>query len=154
MSAISASIFTVCVVLVAIELLCRFVSKSNVLQFIRGLITAMLLISLVAAFMGLDFDFSALGADEIQENEELSAYLDDAYQQTVQNETASYIDGLLATIEINAKEIDVFTDNDDDGSIIIEKIQIAVQDDTDRTRANALLKNVLDEGTDVEVYVK
>ena len=114
----------------------------------------MMLTSMLMSFRGIDMDEIRLDMDLITENSELNEYLSESYQDSVQRESKSYIAGLLKTVEINPKKIEIFTDNTDSGSIRIDKIQIEVRNDADKARAAALLGNIKEEGTEVEVYVE
>lgn len=151
MSTMTESVFSICVVLVVIELLCKITSQNNTIKFLRGLITLVLFVSFAASFSSTfsqDINFSP---ESVQENENLTDYVDNAYKSSIQTQTDSYIRGLLNTIEINPLEIRVNTDNSGDGSISVDSIQVLLKDDIDKMRAKALLENMMGGNADVEV---
>ena len=150
---ISETLLTVCVVLAASEIVCRLITNNSALKFLRGLIVILMLCSMLLSFRDINMEDWGYDKELITENDELSEYLNGSYQDSVQKESSAYITGLLKTVEIIPKNIEVFTDNADDGSIRIDKIQIAVKNDSDKARAAVLLGNIKEEGTDVEVYV-
>lgn len=152
MNAIKESVLTLCIVLIAVEVLSRFIPKNDMTNFVRALISLLLIVSAVATVWGqeLNFDF-ATGEGNIGDTQ-LNTYIGDKYEQAAQADTQAYIEGLLETIQIKSEKIQVFTDINADSSILIEKISIDVQYEVDKERAEALLKNVI--GDEIEVEVK
>ena len=153
MNGITETVFTICVVLVAVELLCRLVSKSSALQFVRALIVVLLLLSLLSQLPNMSTGPPIHLAPSAAENDELSAYLDASYHTVVRRETAEYVETLLHTIEVKPLNIEALTENHRDGGIVIRQVTVYVQNTADQMRAAALLRNVLDEDTRLEVRI-
>lgn len=151
MNAMRETVLTVCVVLIAIELFARLVPKTAMLNYVRGLIAVILLLSAVSTISGLDIRLPTAGELAADENSALNEYLSQNYEETVKRQAKNYLTGLLETIEVAPREIQIFTDKNTDGSIIITKIQIVAAYEVDRTRALALLKNVVGKETELEV---
>lgn len=149
MNDIKAAVLTICIVLVGTELISRFAPKDKMVTFVRSLIVTILLISAVMSLRGIDLDLG-ISIDE-SGNEELNSYAQEQVDTAVKQQTGQYIEGLLQTIQIESKEILVFTDINDEGSILIEKVSVNVQYESDKDRALALLKNTVGSEFDVEV---
>ncbi len=150
MKEIQASVLTVCVLLVAVEVISRIAPPNKMIGFVRSLIITLLLVSAVSTWAGSDFqiDFADTSAAE---NDELQEYVNEQYENTVQEQMADYIAGLLETIQIENNKIEVFTDINESGSILIEKVRVVIRYENDRERAAALLKNTLGDELKVEV---
>lgn len=152
MNAIKESVLTLCIVLIAVEVLSRFIPKNDMTNFVRALISLLLIVSAVATVWGQELNFDFATGEGSTGDTQLNTYIGDKYEQAAQADTQAYIGGLLETIQIKSEKIQVFTDINADSSILIEKISIDVQYEVDKERAEALLKNVI--GDEIEVEVK
>lgn len=154
MSSITYTILTICVVLVVSELICKYAPKNDALKFIGGLVAMVLMISVIAEFQKIEFKPLLSETEyELYSESSVMEYLDGEYQAAVQTETVAYIQGLLGSAEIYPKEIKVFTDKNEEGSILIEKIKINVGFESEVRRARALLSSVLKSEVETEVEV-
>lgn len=75
MNQVMESVLTVCVALVAAELLRRFCPEDQMVRFVSGLVALGLLLSLVGAVTGLELDLPLSAAQGQRQQEELSSYL-------------------------------------------------------------------------------
>ena len=158
MNQVMESVLTVCVALVAAELLRRFCPEDQMVRFVSGLVALGLLLSLVGAVTGLELDLplSAAQGQRQQEElssylEELSSYLEEQYQQAAQQDGEAYVQSLLAAAGLQAKEIQVSTDRNQDGSIVLTEVAAVFTYPVEGERASALLRNALGEGVRVMV---
>ena len=147
MNQVMESVLTVCVALVAAELLRRFCPEDQMVRFVSGLVALGLLLSLVGAATGLELDLPLSAAQQ----EELSSYLEEQYQQAAQQDGEAYVQSLLAAAGLQAKEIQVSTDRNQDGSIVLTEVAAVFTYPVEGERASALLRNVLGEGVRVMV---
>ena len=138
MNQVMESVLTVCVALVAAELLRRFCPEDQMVRFVSGLVALGLLLSLVGVATGLEL-------------EELSSYLEEQYQQAAQQDGEAYVQSLLAAAGLQAKEIQVSTDRNQDGSIVLTEVAAVFTYPVEGERASALLRNALGEGVRVMV---
>lgn len=150
MNGISQTVFTVCVVLVATELLCKLVAENHALKFVRGLVVVMLLLSALSSVGGME---SESFSRQIQppENSELTNYLEECYQETVTAETRTYLEKILNTIDIDPLSVEVVTAGSQEEGITVEEVLVTVAYTVDQSRAEAVLKNLLGEFVDLEV---
>lgn len=151
MNEVKSTVLTICVVLIAAEIIARLVPKNRMIGFVRSLIITLLLLSVLKPFVSAEIDLGTLG-EETAPNTELTDYVNESYEGAVQQEMSSYIAGLLQTIQVETKEIRVLTDIKDEASISIEKIEVTTRYESDRERAKALLESTV--GKDLEVEVK
>ena len=149
MNQVMESVLTVCVALVAAELLRRFCPEDQTVRFVSGLVALGLLLSLVGAATGLELALSA--AQGQRQQEELSSYLEEQYQQAAQQDGEAYVQSLLAAAGLQAKEIQVSTDRNQDGSIVLTEVAAVFTYPVEGERASALLRNALGEGVRVMV---
>ena len=152
MSSITGTVLTICITVILTEVVARFSPKNNMISFVRALIFVLLFLSAIAGLfhMDVDFDWNANAGNSA--GTELNEYLGDQYEQTVQRETSQYITGLLETIQLSAEEIEIKTDKQEDGSIIIQKITVTIWYEADRERTVAVLSGMM--GNDIETEVK
>ena len=147
MNQVMESVLTVCVALVAAELLRRFCPEDQMVRFVSGLVALGLLLSLVGAATGLELDLPLSAAQGQRQQEELSSYLEEQYQQ----DGEAYVQSLLAAAGLQAKEIQVSTDRNQDGSIVLTEVAAVFTYPVEGERASALLRNALGEGVRVTV---
>lgn len=152
MSRVLESVLTVCVVLIATELLRRFCPEDRMVRFVGSLVALGLLVSMVGAVLRLEVDLSLPAAQAQRQQEELSSYVEEQYQQAARQDGEDYIRGLLAAAGLQAKEIRVLTDRTSDGSIVLTEVAAAFTYPSEGERARALLRNVL--GQQVRVVVE
>ena len=136
MNQVMESVLTVCVALVAAELLRRFCPEDQMVRFVSGLVALGLLLS---------------AAQGQRQQEELSSYLEEQYQQAAQQDGEAYVQSLLAAAGLQAKEIQVSTDRNQDGSIVLTEVAAVFTYPVEGERASALLRNVLGEGVRIMV---
>ena len=86
-----------------------------------------------------------------RQQEELSSYLEEQYQQAAQQDGEAYVQSLLAAAGLQAKEIQVSTDRNQDGSIVLTEVAAVFTYPVEGERASALLRNALGEGVRVTV---
>lgn len=152
MNTVVESVLTVCVVLISTELLRKFCPENQMVSFVGGLIALSLLLSAVGALLSLDVDVSLSGTKVQTQQEELTSYVEEQYDQAVQQDAQEYVEGLLASVGIEAKEIHIFTDRNEDGSIVLTEVTAVFAYPSEKERAKVLLQNVL--GEDVRVTVE
>lgn len=151
MNTVMESVLTVCVVLISTELLRKFCTENHMVRFVGSLVALSVLISTVGTLLSVDVDFSLAGEQTQNQQEELTSYVEEQYEQAAQQDWEEYIKGLLATAGIEAKEIRVLTDRNEEGSIVLTEVTAVFQYSTEEERARALLQNVLGEGIRVTV---
>lgn len=152
MNTIKETVLMVCIILIAVELICKIVPDNNMLTFVKGLVFVMLFISIISSITNLDLSLnvSKEGID-ISDNE-LYQYVEEQYEDSAVTQTREYIEELLYSIDIEYKEIEIFTDKNEDSSILIEKVRVELVYKSDKDRAKALLEGAL--GEDVKIEVK
>ena len=153
MNGVKETALTVCIVMVAIELIARFGPKNSMLNFVRGLVLLLLLVSGVASLFRLDLDLSLGQARVQEENRELVEYVEQQAELAVQEEWKRSVEGLLAIIQLEAKKIEVNTDIAEDSSIVLTKVTVAFAYETEAQRGKLLLEKAFGEETQVEVLV-
>ena len=84
--------------------------------------------------------------------EELVSYVEEQYDQAVQQDAKEYIQGLLAAGNVDAKEIRVSTDRNEENSIVLTEVAVWCSYPSQEERARALLQNTL--GEEVQVTVR
>ena len=151
MNTVMESVLTVCVVLISTELLRNFCPENHMVRFVGSLVALSVLISTVGTLLSVDVDFSLAGEQTQNQQEELTSYVEEQYEQAAQQDWEEYIKGLLATAGIEAKEIRVLTDRNEEGSIVLTEVTAVFQYSTEEERARALFQNVLGEGIRVTV---
>lgn len=152
MNTVMESVLTICGTLIGTELLKRFCPKDQMVNFVGGLIGLSLLISGVGAVLSLDIDISPSEIQVQRQQEELTSYVDEQYSQAAQQDARQYVDGLLAAAGIEAKEILIFTDRNEDGSIVLTEVAVTLDSPSQEERGTVLLQNVL--GEEIHVTVK
>lgn len=150
MNEIKGTVITICATVVVTEIICKLIPKNKMIIFVRSLLITTVFISGIYGLIHQDIDFNFFSEQNVA-NEELTEYVEEQYQNAVQTDARQYIRGLLEKIQIEPKEIEVFTDINEDGSILIEKVSVTTSYESDRERAFALLKNTMGDEFDVEV---
>ncbi len=154
MSTVMSSILTVCLVLIATELLRKLCPEDRMVQFVAGLIALGMLLSLVGSLLSLDVDFSFSEKQAQRQQEDLTSYVGDQLEQALQRDAQEYVEGLLAAGGLQAKEIRVLTDRNEGGSIVLTEVAAVFAYPSDGERARVLLQNVLGEEVRVNVEVE
>lgn len=152
MNRVLESVLTVCVVLITTELLRKFCPENHMVRFVGSLVALSLLISAVTALLSLDIDVSLSEVRVENQQEELVSYVEEQYEQAVEQDAKDYVKGLLASAGLEAKEILVLTDRNEEGSIVLTEVTAVFTYPSDQERAKALLQNVL--GEEVRVTVE
>lgn len=152
MNTVLKSVLTLCTVLVATELVRKFCPEDRMTRFVGSLVALSLLISAVGTVLSLDVEFSLSGVEVEKQQEELSSYVEEQVEQAAQQDVQAYVEGLLATAGLEAKEILVLTDRNEEGSIVLTEVAAAFTYPSEGERAEVLLRNVL--GEEVRVTVK
>ena len=75
MNTLKATVLTVCIFLVAAEIIARFCPKNEMINFIRGLISVLLLISAVSSLFHLDINWIVSLVKAQVQQYELSGYV-------------------------------------------------------------------------------
>lgn len=153
MNGVKETVLTVCIVMIAIELITRFGPKNDMLNFVRGLIFLLLLVSGISSLFHLDIDFSLVQARAQEENTELVEYVERQTELAVQEEWKRAIKSLLAAIQLEAKKIDIKTDITEDSSIVLTKVTVTFAYETEAQRGKLLLEKAFGEEIQVEVLV-
>lgn len=151
MSGAWENLISVCGVMLAAELLARLCPKNDMVGFVKGLVILALLCSSVSALFSADWDFSLPQNQAEDHSQELSSYVSDQLETAAQEDLSSYFRGLLASAGLEAEKILLETDIAEDGCIVLKKAGFLFAYDSDARRAAALLRNVLDSGTELEV---
>ena len=123
-------------------------------QFVAGLISLGMLLSLVGSLLSLDVDFSFSEKQAQRQQEDLTSYVGDQLEQALQRDAQEYVEGLLAAGGLQAKEIRVLTDRNAGGSIVLTEVAALFAYPSDRERASVLLQNALGEEVRVSVEVE
>ena len=152
MKPVLQSVLTLCTVLIATELLRKFCSEDRMTRFVGSLAALCLLISAVGTALSLDVDLSLSGVETENRQEELTSYVEEQVEEAARQDAQTYVEGLLAAAGLEAKEILVLTDRNEDGSIVLTEVAAAFAYPSEEERAEALLRNVL--GEQVRVTVK
>lgn len=152
MNTVLKSVLTLCTVLIATELVRKFCPEDRMTRFVGSLVALSLLISAVGTVLSLDVEFSLSGVEVEKQQEELSSYVEEQVEQAAQQDVQTYVEGLLATAGLEAKEILVLTDRNEEGSIVLTEVAAAFTYPSEGERAEVLLRNVL--GEEVRVTVK
>ena len=137
MKPVLQSVLTLCTVLIATELLRKFCPEDRMTRFVGSLAALCLLISAV---------------ETENRQEELTSYVEEQVEEAARQDAQTYVKGLLAAAGLEAKEILVLTDRNEDGSIVLTEVAAAFAYPSEEERAEALLRNVL--GEQVRVTVK
>ena len=95
-----------------------------------------------------------LKSRSLRQQEELASYVEEQVEQAAVEDLEAYVQGLLGTVGLQAKEIQVFTDRNEDGSIVLTEVAAAFQYSSQEEQARALLQNVLGEDVVVSVTVE
>lgn len=153
MNSVMESTSTVCVVLVAVEIVSQLCPKNGMVRFVKGFVSLVLLASVATSLLSLDWDLESPKnkSDAIQE--ELSGYVQEQCGQAAEREIKRSIEGLLAVAGLEAEQIEIFTDIDGDSRIVLTKISAVFLYESDAQRARALLENTLGEEIDIEVKI-
>ncbi len=152
MNTVLKSVLTLCTVLIATELVRKFCPEDRMTRFVGSLVALSLLISAVGTVLSLDVEFSLSGVEVEKQQEELTSYVEEQVEQAAQQDVQTYVEGLLATAGLEAKEILVLTDRNEEGSIVLTEVAAAFTYPSEGERAEVLLRNVL--GEEVRVTVK
>lgn len=152
MNTVLKSVLTLCTVLIATELVRKFCPEDRMTRFVGSLVALSLLISAVGTVLSLDVEFSLSGVEVEKQQEELTSYVEEQMEQAAQQDVQTYVEGLLATAGLEAKEILVLTDRNEEGSIVLTEVAAAFTYPSEGERAEVLLRNVL--GEEVRVTVK
>lgn len=152
MSRVMETLLTVCTVLIAGELLQKLCPEDKMLRFVGSVVALGLLIAAVSAVLDLDLQVSLSQVPAQRQQEELTSYLEEEYQQAAQSDGEAYLRGLLASAGLQPEEIRVLTDRNQDGSIVLTEAAAVFAYPSDSERARVLLQNVL--GEEVRVTVE
>lgn len=152
MNAVLKSVLTLCTVLIATELLRKFCPEDRMTRFVGSLVALSLLISAVGTVLSINVDFSLSGVETEDRQEELTSYVEEQVEQAVQEDAQEYVEGLLGAAGLEAKEILVSTDRNEEGSIVLTEVAAAFTYPSEVERAKTLLQNVL--GEEVRVTVE
>ena len=145
---------SVCGVILLIEVATRFGGENEMLLFLRGASVLLLLLSLGFSVVHADWDFSLPNAETAERGEELSEYVTEQIEQSAKEELTAYLKGLLAAAGLQAEKIEIETTILEDGSIVLDKVGLLFRYQSDRERAVPLLRNVLGDEVEVEVYAQ
>ena len=143
MNTLLETALSVCGTLIATELLRRLCPENQSLRLVGSLIALVLLVSVVGTALSLPWELPLSSQEAASQQEELSSYLEEAYQQAAQEDGAAYVRGLLASAGIQAEELHVLTDTNAEGSIELTEVKALFLYPADVERARALLGNVL-----------
>lgn len=141
----------VCAVLAAAEVIGWLCPKNSMLSFVRGLAVLVVVLSTAAPIFKIDWSVSAANGKFEYEQNELSVYIEEETARAAQSELVEYLTGLLGAAGMSAEKIEVETDIDGDGCIVLTKARLVFEYDSDCERARVLLKNTLDGTVELEV---
>ena len=145
---------TVCGAVLLIEIATRIGGENEMLLFARGVSVLLLLLSLCFSAARADWDLSLPTAQTAAYGEELEDFVTEQIERTAKEELAAYLKGLLAAAGLQAEKIEVQTTILEDGSIVLDKVGLLFRFQSDRERAVPLLRNVLGNEVEVEVYAQ
>ena len=151
MNAVMESILTVCLVLIVTELLQKFCPEDQMTRFVGSLAVLAVTLSAVGSFVSLDVELPISQGETHRRQEELTSYVEEQMEGAAGEDLEAYVQGLLGTVGLQAKEIKVFTDRNEDGSIVLTEVAAVFQYPSQEEQARALLQNVLGEGVKVSV---
>ena len=152
MSGFLETVLAVCAALIAAELIGRLCPENSTVQFVGGLVALILLVSAVANLLNLDVDLSFSGTQMARQEEKLTSYVEERLEDAAQSDGEAYVEGLLAVAGLQAEKIQVLTDRNDDGSIVLTEVAVLFYYPSDGERAQVLLENAL--GGEVTVTVE
>lgn len=152
MKELLAGAVSVCGVVVLAETAACFCKESELLRFLRGLSVLLLLLSLGFSAVHGDWDISLPKAEAAERGDALESYVSDQIDLAAKEELTAYLKGLLAAAGLQAEKIEPQTSILEDGSIVLDKVGLLFRYQSDRERAAALLRNVLGDEIEVEVY--
>ena len=154
MNAVMESILTVCLVLIVTELLQKFCPEDQMTRFVGSLAVLAVTLSAVGSLLSLDVELPISQESSLRQQEELASYVEEQVEQAAEEDLEAYVQGLLGTVGLQAKEIQVFTDRNEDGSIVLTEVAAAFQYSSQEEQARVLLQNVLGEDVVVSVTVE
>lgn len=152
MNAFLQTIVALCAALLASELLQRLCPEDAAVRFAGGLAALFLLLSAAASLFSLDWDLELSAAPIQRQQDQLSSYVEERYEEAAQQDGESYVQGLLAAAGLQAKEIRVKTDRNAQGSIVMTEVAVRFVYPSEAERARALLSGVL--GDEVRITVE
>lgn len=152
MSGIGETVFTICVTLIAVEVISRFCPENSMVGFVKALVSVMLLTAAISAVLNLNLDFSLSSEAAKDSQTELSQYVEGQVQSGVEAELKNSVEGILRAIDLVPEKTEIFTDISGESGIVLSKVCVTFQYDTDAQRAKVLLEQTL--GDDVQVEVK
>lgn len=152
MSGIGETVFTICVTLIAVEVISRFCPENSMVGFVKALVSVMLLTAAISAVLNLNLDFSLSSETAKDSQTELSQYVEGQVQSGVEAELKNSVEGILRAIDLVPEKTEIFTDISGESGIVLSKVCVTFQYDTDAQRAKVLLEQTL--GDDVQVEVK
>ena len=144
----------VCGAVLLIEIATRIGGENEMLLFVRGVSVLLLLLSLCFSAARADWDLSLPTAQTAAYGEELEDFVTEQIERTAKEELTAYLKGLLAAAGLQAEKIEVQTTILEDGSIVLDKVGLLFRFQSDRERAVPLLRNVLGNEVEVEVYAQ
>ena len=144
----------VCGAVLLIEIATRIGGENEMLLFMRGVSVLLLLLSLCFSAARADWDLSLPTAQTAAYGEELEDFVTGQIERTAKEELTAYLKGLLAAAGLQAEKIEVQTTILEDGSIVLDKVGLLFRFQSDRERAVPLLRNVLGNEVEVEVYAQ
>lgn len=151
MSGFLGTVLAVCAALIAAELIARLCPENSTVQFVGGLVALILLVSAVANLLNMDVDLSFSGTQMARQEEKLTSYVEERLEDAAQSDGEAYVEGLLAVAGLQAEKIQVLTDRNDDGSIVLTEVAVLFYYPSDGERAQMLLENALGEEVTVTV---
>ena len=86
-----------------------------------------------------------------EQEEEFTSYLEGAYEQAAQEDAQAYLRQVLAAAGLEAKEIRVKADRNEEGSIVFTEVAATFDYPSQAQRAQALLQAALGEEVDLAV---
>lgn len=151
METITKNAAVVCGVMLAAEAAVRLCPKDKMLTFIKGLAILVLLTSSAAALLHAGWDLDLPQTAESGANPQLEAYVEDQVEAAAKEQWEAYLRGLLAAAGLEAKKIQAEVDIGGESGIVLTKAGAVFRYESEAQRGRALLENVLDPGTGLEV---
>lgn len=148
-------VFTVSAVLIGAEVLSRlFPEKSG--SLVHALAVLMVAASLLNGILHMDWDISlgtAFSSSDVEAEQTPQLYAETG-TALLRERLAMLLDAAGIAVENGSEGIEIWYNQDDSGTVEIDRVRVCVEFSTDIDRADALLRSVLTDAIRTEVYAR
>lgn len=151
MRELSELVFSVCVVLVGVEVLAQlFPEKSG--SLVHGLAVLLIVVSLINGVLHLDFDLPAVsGTFEVQTQAQSPSYAETG-TALLRKRLYAILNTAGVAVRDGVDGIAVWYTQDDSGAVTIDRVRVCVEFGSDVDRAASLMRSVLTDAIRVDVF--